>query len=120
MVVLHISQINAIEYYEKLGNALVITNMPLVFSNDARIIQIETKNRGDYRATYSVLGRLKMLGFDPGSLCECPGSDWNKSRVLKLPLTWTLISHFFVNFYTFVLPLPTISNPCFRVFCFLM
>ena len=65
--------------YEKLGNAVVITNMSLVFSYGARIIQIETKNRGDYRATYSVLGRLKMLGFDWDGLCECPGSDWNKS-----------------------------------------
>ena len=38
--------------------------MPLDCSIDARIIQIETKNRGDYRVTYSALGSLKMLGFD--------------------------------------------------------
>ena len=120
MVVLHISQINAIEYYEKLANVLVITNMPLIFSNDARIIQIEIKNRGELRETYIAYGGLIMLGLDPGSLCEWPGIDWDNSRVLKLPLTWTLISNFFVNFCKVVMPLPTIFNPYFVSFSLLM
>ena len=120
MVVCSTYHINEIKWCKKFGNVLVIMNMPLDCSIDARIIQIETKNRGDYRATYSVLGSLKMLGFGWDSLCECLGSDWNKSRSLKTPLTWILISHFFVIFSLFVLPLPTISNPYFMCFCFLM
>ena len=75
MVVLRIGQINAIEYYEKLANVLVITNMPLVFSNDARIIQIDFKNRGKLRETYSAYGGLRMRGLDRNSFWRWPAID---------------------------------------------
>ena len=57
--------------------------MPIVFSNDARISQIDFKNRGSYRDTYNAFGCLNRLAFDPGRLSEHPGSDWDKSHVLK-------------------------------------
>ena len=87
---------------------------------DARMVSFDFKNRGMFRDTYSALWSLKMLGFDPGSLSECPGSDWDKSWPLKMPLTWISTSHFFVIFSLFVLPLSALSNPDFRVLFFLM
>ena len=75
MVVLRISQINAIEYYEKLANVLVIINMPLVYSNEARIIQIDFKNRCELRETYSAYGGLRVRDLDRVSLYELPGID---------------------------------------------
>ena len=47
--------------------------MQLFHSMDARIMSFDFKNRVGLRETYSAFGRLKMLGFDPGSLSECPG-----------------------------------------------
>ena len=120
MVFLHTEHINEIKQCKKFGHVLVITNVPLVCSMDARMLQIEIKNRVVLRETYSAFGSLKMLGFGWDGLCECPGSDWNKSRSLKTPLTWILISHFFVIFSLFVLLLPTVFNPYFRAFFSLM
>ena len=57
----------------------MITNIPIVFSNEARTSQIDFKNRVGFRETYSACRGLKMLAFDPGSLSECSGSDWDKS-----------------------------------------
>ena len=85
--------------------------MQLVCSNDAKIMSYDFKNRSGYRDTYSVLWSLKRLG--PGSLSEHPGSDWDKSWLLKMPLTMISISSFLMNFPTFVLSLPALSNPCF-------
>ena len=49
--------------------------MLLVYSNDARITQIEFKNRGNLRETYSAYEGLRMLGLDWDSLCAFPGID---------------------------------------------
>ena len=53
--------------------------MLLFSSNNSRINQIEFKNRGRLRETYSADGGLRMPGLDPVSLCEWPGIDWDKS-----------------------------------------
>ena len=72
MVTVHINQI---DYCQWLANNIRVMNMQLFHSNDARIDQIEFKNRAVLRETYSAFGRLKMLALDPGSLCEWSGSD---------------------------------------------
>ena len=94
--------------------------MQLVCSNDVRIMSYNFKNRGGYRDTYSAFGGLNKLALDWFGLSECPGSDWDRSWPLKMPLAMVSISSFLVNFSTFVLPLPAASNPCFDCFCLLM
>ena len=56
-----------------------------------------------------------MLGFGWDGLCEWPGIDWDTSRLLKLPLTWILISNFFVIFFTFCSASSNSFQPLFRV-----
>ena len=85
--------------------------MPIVFSNDARISRIDFKNEGSYRDTYSALRSLNKLALDWFGLSECPGSDWDKSWLLKVPLAMVSISSFFCEFSNFVLPLSAIANP---------
>ena len=68
MVVLHISQINAIDYYEKLANDVRVKNMQLFHSMDARIVIFDFKNMADSLTTYSALGGLKTRGLDWVSL----------------------------------------------------
>ena len=52
-----------------------ITNIPIIYSNDARVMIYEFKKEADYRDTYSVLWCLRMIAFDPGRLSEHPGND---------------------------------------------
>ena len=120
MVVLHTEHINEIGYYHQFANDMRVINVLLVCSIDARMIQIEFKNRDVLCETYNAFGSLRMHGFDRVSLCECPGIDWDKSWSLKTPLTLILVSHFFVIFLTFVLPLPMLANPYFVCFSLLM
>ena len=61
----------------------------------------------------SAFGCLKKLALDPGRLCDHPGIDWDWSLLLKTPLSMILISHFLVNFATFVLLVLAASNPYF-------
>ena len=120
MVVLHISQINAIGYYEKFANDVRVKNMQLFHSTDARIVWIEIKNRVVSRRTYSAYKGLRMRGFDWDSLCALPGIDWDQYQALKMPLGLISISHFFMIFSTLVLLLQVIANPYFPVLCLLM
>ena len=84
--------------------------MPMIYSNDARMMNHEFKNQGDYRDTYSAFEGLRTRAFDPGRLCDHPGIDWDWSLLLKMPLSMILISHFLVNFATFVLLVLATSN----------
>ena len=119
MVIFHTEHINEIGYYHQFANDMRVTNMLLVFSNNVRINQIEFKNKGRLRDTYSAFEDLIMLGLDPVSLCEWPGIDWDMSPALKMPLTLILISHFFVIFSTLVQSPPMLSNPYFCAFSLL-
>ena len=92
----------------------------MIYSNDARMMNHEFKKEGDYRDTYSAFEGLRTRAFDPGRLCDHPGIDWDWSLLLKTPLSMILISHFLVNFATFVLPVLAASNPYFRVPLLLM
>ena len=94
--------------------------MPMIYSNDARMMNHELKNQGDYRDTYSAFEGLRTRAFDPGRLCDHPRIDWDWPQLLKTPLSMILISHFLVNFATFVLPVLAASNPYFRVPLLLM
>ena len=94
--------------------------MPIVFSNDARISQIDFKNRGSYRDTYNAFGCMNKLALDSDRLSERPGIDWDRSWPLKMPLAMISISNFLMNFSNLVLPLSAISNPYFDCFGFLM
>ena len=94
--------------------------MPIVCSNDARMESYDFKNKDVYRDTYNALWGLIELAFDPGRLNEHPGRDWDRSQLLKMPLAMDSIPSFLVNFSTFVLPMPALSNPCFDCFGFLM
>ena len=90
--------------------------MQAICSNDARMMNYDFKSRGVYRDTYSALWCLRMLAFDPNRLCEHPGRDWDRSQLLKMPLTMDLISRFLVLFSNFVMPLLAASNPYSRPF----
>ena len=90
-----------------------VMNMQAICSNDARIMIYDSKNKAGCRDTYSVLWCVRKLAFDPNHLCEPPGRDWDWSKLLKLPLSMILISHFFVYFSSFVLLLSAASKPCF-------
>ena len=94
--------------------------MQAIYSNDARMKIYDFMNRAGYRDTYSVLWSLKMLAFDPNRLYEHPGRDWDRSQLLKLPLTMDSISRFLVLFSIYVMPLLAASNPGFYFFSFLM
>ena len=91
-----------------------------ICSNDARMKIYGFKNRAGCRATYSALWRVRMIAFDLGRLSEHLGIDWDWSQLLKTPLSMILISHFLVNFATFVLLVLAASNPCLALFSFLM
>ena len=78
------------------------------------------KNKARYRDTYIALWCARTLAFDPDRLFEHPGKDWDRSQLLKLPLTMDSISRFLVSFSNFVLPLLAASNPGFYFFSFLM
>ena len=94
--------------------------MQAICSNDARIMNHEFKNQGDFRDTYSALWYVRMLALDPGRLSEHPGSDWDSFWLLKTPLVMISNSSFLPLFQTFVLPLLAASNHYFRAFAFLM
>ena len=68
--------------------------MQAICSNDARIMNHEFKNQGDFRDTYSALWYVRTLALDPRRLSEHPGSDWDKSWLLKIPLSTISISSF--------------------------
>ena len=87
--------------------------MPLVCLKDAKIMSCNFKNKAWYRDTYSAFEGLRTRAFDPGRLCDHPGIDWDRSKLLKLPLSMDSIPHFLVNFATLVLPLSAASNPYF-------
>ena len=97
-----------------------ITNISIIYSNDARMMNHDFKNRASYLDTYSAFGRMSKLAFDPGRLSEHPGSDWDSFWLLKMPLVIILNSSFLPLFQTFVLPLLAASNHYFRAFPFLM
>ena len=94
--------------------------MQAICSNDARIMNHEFKNQGDFRDTYSALWYVRTLSLDPGRLSEHPGSDWDSFWLLKTPLVMISNSSFLPLFQTFVLPLLAASNHYFRAFAFLM
>ena len=94
--------------------------MQAICSNDARIMNHEFKNQGDFRDTYSALWYVRTLALDPGRLSEHPGSDWDSFWLLKTPLVMISNSSFLPLFQTFVLPLLAASNHYFRAFAFLM
>ena len=94
--------------------------MQAICSNDARIMIYDSKNRAGCRDAYSALGYVRKLTFDPNRLCEPPGRDWDRSKLLKLPLAMVSNSSFLVTFSNFVLPLLAASNPCLDFFSFLM
>ena len=94
--------------------------MQAICSNDARIMNHEFKNQGDFRDTYSALWYVRMLALDPGRLSEHPGSDWDSFWLLKTPFVMISNSSFLPLFQTFVLPLLAASNHYFRAFAFLM
>ena len=97
-----------------------ISNIPIIYSNDARVMIYEFKKEANYRGTYSSLWCLRMIAFDPGRLSVRPGNDWDRSKLLKLPLAMDSIPHFLVNFATFVLPILAASNLIFISFGLLM
>ena len=94
--------------------------MQAICSTDARIMNHEFKNQGDFRDTYSASWYVRMLALDPGRLSEHPGSDWDSFWLLKTPLVMISNSSFLPLFQTFVLPLLAASNNYFRAFAFLM
>ena len=71
-----------------------VTNMQVICSNDARIMNHEFKNQGDFRDTYSALWYVRTLVLDPGRLSEHPGSDWDSFWLLKTPLVMISNSSF--------------------------
>ena len=94
--------------------------MQAICSNDARMMNHEFKNQGDYRDTYSALWYVRTLALDPGRFSVRPGNDWDRSRLLKLPLSMVSNSSFLVLFSSSVLPILAASNHYFRAFAFLM
>ena len=86
--------------------------MPRICSNDARMRIYGFKNRAWHRDTYRAFEGLRTRAFDPGRLCDHPGIDWDWSLLLKTPLSMILISHFLVNFASFVL-LISAASPLF-------
>ena len=52
-----------------------ISNIPTIYSNDARMMIYGFKNRAGCRVTYSALWCVRKLAFDPGRLSEHPGRD---------------------------------------------
>ena len=94
--------------------------MQAICSNDARIMNHEFKNQGDFRDTYSALWYVRTLALDPGRLSEHPGSDCDSFWLLKTPLVMISNSSFLPLFQTFVLPLLAASNLVFVPSSFLM
>ena len=94
--------------------------MQAICSNDARMMNYDFKNRGVFRDTYSVLWCVRKLALDWFSFSEHPGSDWDRSWLLKTPLSTISISSFLPLFSNFVLPMLALSNPCFDCLGFLM
>ena len=52
-----------------------ISNIPIIYSNDARVMIYEFKKEADYRGTYNMLWCLRMIAFDPERLSEHLGID---------------------------------------------
>ena len=94
--------------------------MQVIFIIDARMESYDFKNRAGFRDTYSAFGRMNKLALDWFGLSECPGSDWDRSQLLKTPLAMISILCFFVYFSNFVLPLSAIANPDLDCLCLLM
>ena len=94
--------------------------MPMIYSNDARMMNHEFKNKGDYRDTYSAFKGLRTRAFDPRRLCDHPGIDWYASWLLKTSLAMILNSNFLSLFPNLVLLVLAASHPIFRAFAFLM
>ena len=113
MVIFHTEHIIEIGYYHQFANDMRVTNMLLVFSNNARTNQIEFKSQGDYRDTYNALWYMRTLALDPGRFSVRPGNDWDRSSLLKTPLAINSIPSFLPLFSKFILPLLAASNPCF-------
>ena len=82
---------------------MVINNVQLFYAISERMMLIEFKNMVIPLRTYSVLEGLKMLGFDCFHLLRVLGSDWERYRALRMPLSGILISHFFLVFSNYVL-----------------
>ena len=111
---------NAIGYYRKLTNMLVIKNVQLFYVISARIMLFEFKKRAISWATYSAIWGLKTLGFDCFSLLRLPGIDWDKQRVLRMPLSINSIYHFSWFFSNLALLAAPFSNPFLGLPCLLM
>ena len=94
--------------------------MPRICSKDAKIMSCDIKNKAWYRDTYSAFEGLRTRAFDPDHLYEHPGNDWDRSQLLKMPLTMDLISRFLVLCSTSILPFSPASNPYFVPCGFLM
>ena len=90
-----------------------ISNIPIIYSNDARMMNHDFKNRASYLDTYNAFGRMSKLAFDPGRLSEHPGRDCDRSQLLKVPLAMVSNSSFLSLFSSFVLSMLAASNPYF-------
>ena len=88
--------------------------MWLIHFNNAYIMRFEFKNRVMSWATYSAIWGLKTLGFDCFSLLRLPGIDWDRQRVLRMPLSVNSIYHFSWIFSNVALLVAPVSHLSFR------
>ena len=70
---------------------------------DARMKLYESMSMADSRDTYRAFGGRRARDLDWFCFREVLGSDWDAYLVLKMPLVWISVSHFFKLFLKFVL-----------------